>query len=109
MPQLLKFYYEAIGADGKSVDGIKMAKSIEEAIFMLLQDGLYPSRIESLSGITGITYERLSRLKQLRDKLSPQRDEKAPLRTQPTLKKTNLLIVAIILFWLALVMLYLVL
>jgi hypothetical protein len=110
MGVLRQFRYEAVDPNGERVEGLELAESTEEVILKLLTKKIYPSRVESLTGLNRIAFERLEKFKELRDKLSPP-EQKTQLQlpeSHPQPKSSGkYVVVGIILFWLIIFVAYL--
>lgn len=106
MPRAInKYLYEAIDKDGNQQSGIMPAETLEEAALKILQEELYPSRIEELKGTALIAQLRLDNLKRLRDVASRgiKPPEIKPPKTPIKHKKGNftILVAIAILLWIA--------
>ncbi len=107
-----KFGYEARDIDREAVSGIVEAKTIEDAIFILVQRNLFPTRVEQLTKSSYFNHQKLEKLKEIRDKLSGPEEQtsslQAPQRKTWSLS-SNQLMAILFLAWIAMVAVYLVL
>lgn len=103
-----KFKYEAIDKEGKRLEKVAAAKTLEHVIFKILQDGLYPTRVEELSGTTLFTHNKLKKLKELKQKLEPQDMVEEPTKTAQRNKTLfpKIILVFVFISWLAAIILY---
>lgn len=106
-----KYRYEAIDQSGKHVDGVLKSETFENVVAHILMTGMYPTYIEELSGSKLIAHGRLSKLKEIRNRLEKRDD--LPTVPQPVLpprrdRLPTLFLLAFLLAWLAMVAVYLV-
>jgi len=111
----LKFGYEARDVDKKGVSGVIEAKTLEEAIFILIQHNLYPTRVEQLTKASYFNHQKLEKLKKIRDRLlfeQPQQEQQScESQTKSQTKSKSLssshLMMLLFLLWVAILVVYL--
>lgn len=103
-----EYRYEAVNDAGKKLEGTMTAESIKEVITKIMMSRYYPTRIEELSQQGSIQYQRLDRLKQIRNFVVPQ-PEPIP-EGMPVIKhhKPRYLIILAIMIWALMLIIYLV-
>lgn len=107
-----KYVYEALDSDGNQSDGILTSDTFEEVVAKILSSGLYPTRIEELSGAAYVAHSRLSKFKKIRDKLEhrSERINKSSTAISPASDRIAyskiILLALFVAFWLAMVAVY---
>ena len=105
-----KYGYEARDVNKEVVSGVVKAKTIEEAIFILIQRNLYPTRVEQLTNSGYFNHQKLEKLKEIRDKLSGPEEQtslsQAPQRRTWSLSSGQLMAILFVI-WAAITAAYL--
>lgn len=103
-----RYKYEATDEEGKQAEGMVLADSLEDVIFKLMAAKKYPTRVEELTGASYVAFNRLEKLKKIRNKLEPQPTETEPLPRAPKPQRQYSAIAwtIFILIWVAVVVAY---
>lgn len=102
-----RYKYEAADEHGRHVEGMVLADSLEDVILKLMAAKKYPSRVEEMTNSSYVAFNRLEKLKKIRDKLEPQPLETEPLPQPPRQRQYSAIAWTIfILIWVAVVVAY---
>ena len=100
-----KYRYEAVDPKGNNVDGTMPCDTFEEVVYKLLKEQYYPTRIEELNPHRTFVYDRLDKMRAIRDSLQPKEIEAPVAAPHRTSRRLNLFMVLVV-FWVIIVVLY---